>query len=73
MSYLLDSEKPISENSGGLGCNQLDTRLDQARHTHVVQLFLLHDLAHMYLFAFKRLEYSTGTRAVNENRSLHHV
>ena len=64
MSYLLDSEKPISENSGGLGCNQLDTRLDQARHTHVVQLFLLHDLAHMYLFAFKRLEYSTGTRAV---------
>lgn len=73
MSYLLDSEKQISENSGGLGCNQVDTRLDQARHTHVVQLFLLHDLAHMYLFAFKRLEYSTGTRAVNENRSLHHV
>ena len=64
MSYLLDSEKQISENSGGLGCNQVDTRLDQARHTHVVQLFLLHDLAHMYLFAFKRLEYSTGTRAV---------
>ena len=48
MSYLLDSEKPISENSGGLGCNQVDTRLDQARHTHVVQLlFPLHDGARL--------------------------
>lgn len=47
MSYQLDSGKPITENSGGLGCSRLDTRLDQARHTHVVQLLflLVHDLA----------------------------
>lgn len=49
MSYELDSGKPITESSGGLGCSLLDTRLDQARHTHVVQLiFLLHDVARLF-------------------------